>query len=481
MRHLFAVAAAVLGLALAVGPAAAIAAPTGTPSSIDEVIAAELPASGAPGLAYAVVTDGQVTEESGTGVTRKGSETPVTEHTPFLIGSISKSFTALAVMQLVEAGDVDLDGALAQYLDEFAGQPAADVTVRELLSHTSGFSTLQGNTRRSDPTGAEDDLAQAVAALTSEAPAYEPGTRWEYSNTNYQILGRLIEAVADTTFQEYVDAQILEPVGMADSFVADGEVHPEIATGHTPWFWTKRSIGENSTDRVTAPQGGIVASAHDLALYLAMMMNGEDDILSADGKAQMMRPASPTSPYYGLGWYVDPGQGTVGHTGSTPGVETQATMIPAGDDAVVVLVNAGSGVGFGETTQLRYAITATALDLDYAGEGSRWAQKALFLGLALAPLIYLASMAWAWFRRDAVRKKRSNVAGLFSLWFPLLTTAVAAWVVIRLIPDLMGAPLATLRVFQPDMALVMVATGVGGIVWAAFRLVIAYTGRDAQT
>ncbi|WP_228374512.1 serine hydrolase domain-containing protein [Demequina rhizosphaerae] len=471
MRHLLAI--TTLGITAMLGAAI----PSG---SIDDYIAAEMPSSGAPGVAYAVVTDGEVTEAGARGVMRAGSDAPVTPDTPFVIGSISKSFTALAVMQLVEAGEVDLDAPAGDYVESLADTPAGAPTVRELLSHTSGFSTQQGNTTRASSTGAADDLANAVAALADEAPAYPPGTTWEYSNTNYQILGRLIEEVAGTEFQAYVTAHILDPVGMDDSFVADGEVHPEIATGHTPWFWTKRPLAESPTDRVTAPQGGIVASANDVALYLATMMNGEDDVLSAEGKAEMMRPASAFSPFYGLGWYIDTSDGTVGHTGSTPGIETQATMVPARDDAVVVLVNGGSGVGFGETTQLRYGITAIALGLDYDGEGSRWAQKALFLGLALAPFVYLASMAWAWAKRDAVRAKtRAGVSGLFSLWFPLLTTGVAAWVLLLLIPNLMGAPLSTVRVFQPDMALAMTATAVGGVVWAAFRLVIAYTGRAA--
>ncbi|WP_084124372.1 serine hydrolase [Demequina sp. NBRC 110054] len=458
---------------LAVSTAVATAAPRG---SIDEFIDAEMPASGAPGMAYAVVTDGELTESGARGVMRAGTDETVTPDSPFGIGSISKSFTALAVMQLAEAGDVELDAGVGSYLDALAETPAGEPTVRELLSHTSGFSTLQGNTSRGASTGS---LEAAVAALVDVEPAYAPGTVWEYSNTNYQVLGSLIEEVSGSDYQSYVTEYILEPVGMDHSFVADGEVHEEMATGHVPWFWTKGPLAEGPTDVVTAPQGGIVASASDVAAYLVVMMNGEDDVLSAEGKAEMLRPASDVSPFYGLGWYVDTADGTAGHTGAIPGVETQATMRPAGGDAVVVLVNGGSGVGFGETVQLRYGITALALGLDYAGEGSRWSQKALFLGLALLPVVYLLSMAWAWWHRAEIRAK-AGVAGLFSLWFPLLTTAVAAWVLLFLVPGWMGAPLSTVWVFQPDMALVMTASAVGGVAWAVFRLVVAYTGRSTS-
>ncbi len=139
----------------------------------------------------------------------------------------------------------------------------------------------------------------------------------------------MIEVVSGQDYQAYVATHILQPVGMEHSFVADGKIHEAMATGHRPWFGTKRPLPENRTDRGTAPQGGIVASASDLARYLRMMMNGQDDVLSAAGKALMMRPASEASPFYGFGWFVDSGNGTVWHAGTSPGFETLATMIPA--------------------------------------------------------------------------------------------------------------------------------------------------------
>ena len=185
---------------------------------------------------------------------------------------------------------------------------------------------------------------------------------------------------------------------------------------------------------------------------MQMMMNGEDDVLSAEGKALMMRPASAASPFYGFGWFVDSGNGSVSHSGSSPGFETLATMVPAEKKAVVVLVNAGSGLGFGETTQLRNGITARAIGLDYDGEGSRWSQKALFISLVLLPIIYLLSMIWAWRRRVEIRAK-SGIFGLFSLWFPLLTTLGAAWVILWLVPNLFGAPLGTLVLFAARLGI----------------------------
>ena len=371
-----------------------------------------MPTSAVPGLAYAVVGDGEITSVGARGVLKSGGDAQVTPDTPFVIGSITKSFTALAVMQLVEAGKIDLDAEVSRYLDGFSGRPAGAITIRQLLSHTSGFSTLQGNAPHPDATGAKDELARGVDQLAEVTPANQPGQKWEYSNANYEILGRVIEVVSGQEYQAYVASNILEPVGMDHSFVADGEVHESMATGHVPWFGTKLPLADGPTDRATAPQGGIVASANDLARYLQMMMNGEDDVLSADGKAQMMSPASDVSPFYGFGWYVESDTGAVWHTGVSPGVETLATMLPAEKKAVIVLVNGGGGMGFGETDALRIGISDTALGLNYYDGGSAWTRQALFLGLVILPIFYLLGMVWAWIRRAKVRAKtRSGRSG----------------------------------------------------------------------
>lgn len=444
---------------------------------MEDFIASEMSASGAPGLAYAVVADGEVTSVGAHGVVKIGGDKKVTPDTAFLTGSISKSFTALAVMQLVEAGKIDLVTDVSHYLDRFSGRPAGTITIRQLLSHTSGFSTLQGNPSHTDVTSGKDELARRVDQLAEVTPAYKPNERWEYSNTNYQILGRLIEVVSGQEYQAYVATKILEPVGMEHSFVADGKIHESMATGHTPWFGTKRPLPENTTDRATAPQGGIVASASDLARYMQMMMNGKDDVLSAEGKALMMSPASEASPSYGFGWFVFPGSGIVSHEGRSVGFESTATMIPYKKEAVVVLVNADSWLGLADTTQLRNGITARALNVYYDGEGSRWSQKALFIGMVLLPIMYVLGMIWAGLRRAKLRAKlKSGIFGLFSLWFPLLTTLVAAWVIISLGPSQGGVPIGTIILLQPDFGLALVASAVTGVLWALFRLGVAYTG-----
>ncbi len=440
---------------------------------IDDFVASEIPVSGTPGVAYAVVEGGEI-YSGARGEILTGSGRRISRDTPFVIGSISKSFTAVAVMQLVEAGGVDLDAGISQYLEAFSDSPGASVTIRQLLSHTSGYSTFQGNDTLGDRSHGADALQRQAERIAAWEPAYQPGARWDYSNANYYVLGALIETVSGRDFASYIEAEILEPVGMAQSFVADGETHDGIARGHTPWFGGKRAVPASATDRMSAPVGGVISTARDTARYLAVLMNGEDDIISAQSKSDMTRPASDVAPFYGFGWYLDADDGTVFHSGLTPGVETLAIMVPSEQKGVVILLNSGSGMGFGENADLINGISARALGLDETGDDGRWGRKALFASFALLPLLFVGGIIVAWLRRSGLRAK-AGVSGAFSLWFPLLMTLALAWTTIFLIPQLFGVSIGTLGRFSPDLALVLVATGIIGLVWAIFRLAIFYS------
>tara|TARA_R110002072_G_scaffold3079_4_gene23033 strand:+ start:1130 stop:2551 length:1422 start_codon:yes stop_codon:yes gene_type:complete len=443
--------------------------------SIDEFVDRVLPASGAPGIAYAIIDDGTVC--TGTrGEALSGSGHLVTADTPFQLGSISKSFTALAVLQLVDADRVELDSPIADYLDVFDGQAAGHVTIRQLLSHTSGYSTFQGNlfqTRRND---GPDALADNVRELAHLEPARVADRQWQYSNANYLILGRLVEAVSGRAFADYIQAEILDPAGMNNSFVADGGSYEHVARGHRPWFGTKRAMEGWRFARGGAPAGGIVASANDVARYLAILMNGEDDLISAESKALMFQPASPASPFYGFGWSLDVDGGTAFHTGVSPGVETIAALSPSENRGVVVLVNSGSGIGFGENTELLSGIATLGLGQTYEGGRSRLQQKAFFVTLVILPFVFLGSMVAAWKLRRGLRAK-SGLAGRISLWFPLAATLAMAWCFVGLVPRLFGVSLATLHLYAPDLAILLVAGAVTGVAWSIFRLGVFYSAK----
>lgn len=459
---------------LALGVATTLQTSEASPS-LDAFIKSEMQTSNLPGVSYAVV-DNDNSYADAHGVTDLRSGKAVSANTPFLIGSISKSFTATAILQLVEAGDVELDAEVSRYLDVFSGRSSGAITIRQLLGHTSGYSTLQGNDTHVDRTENADELTRQVERIAQWSPAYAPGAKWDYSNANYILLGGIIEAVSGLSFDHYIETQILEPIGMTNSFVGDGRRYEAMATGHTPWFGSKRPVKDFKTSRLIAPAGGVIASANDLALYLDVLLNGRDDIISAESKNLMMQPAGGQSPFYGLGWALNPADGAVYHTGTSPGTETIAIMVPAERKGVVVLVNAGSGMGFGETANLINGISAHALGAEFVRDESSWSRKALFLTFALLPLMFMVGAAQAWLRRAGLRTK-SGAFGMFSLWFPLFMTSALAWTTVHLIPKLFGVSISTLHVFSPDLAIALMATAVTGLIWAVFRLGVFFSAK----
>ena len=448
-------------------------------AGINAFIEDELPESAAPGLAYALVEDGEVAAR-GFGEQVQGSGRNVAPDTLFPIGSVTKSFTALAVMQLVEAGSIALDDPVSRHVPAFASGPANEVTVRQLLDHTSGYSTVQGNSHHGSSELLQDGLVGYAGRLARVAPAHAPGTIWEYSNANYQILGALIEQASGLSYADYVDARILQPLGMTDTVVVVGRAPPAIATGHRPWFGGVRAFARGEGFRVDAPAGGIVSSAPDMGRYLAMWMNGRDDIVSARTKSAMLAPSGPVSPHYGLGWNIDAEQGTVYHTGLVPGFETLAAFAPGERKGVVVLVNANSGLGFADTWHLIGGVAARAMGQAHEDSGSRWGPKSAYLSIALLPPLFAMFAIVSWRGRSALRAKRWSTPGKLSLWLPLPAMGILAWFLIAYIPRGFGGSLATLRLYQPDFALCLIASAILAPAWAAFRLAISYSDRRSK-
>lgn len=431
--------------------------------------------SGVPGLTYAVVEGERVrTGMRGRIPTASGSSGDV--DTPFSIGSISKSFTALAVMMLVESGDIDLDREVGAYLPSLANQASGRATIRQLLSHTSGFSTRQGNDSMSALGLPEPTLAAALERLSRWEPDHEAGEVWAYSNANYLVLGALIEGVSGQAFGDYIQLEILTPLEMNNSFVADGARHDAVALGHQPWFGSKRIMEPGHSEHISAPAGGVVSTAGDLARYLSVMMNGQDDIVSAATKAAMMEPASEVSWFYGLGWHVDASQGAVYHSGLVPGAEALAVLMPDQGRAALILVNANGGFGFGESGYLLPAFTSQALGLEPVSPGGAWGRKSLVLIFVLSPLLFVLGIVQA-VRGRAMLRAKSGLVGVFSLWFPVVMTLGLAFVTLELIPGFFGTSLGTLNQYQPDLVLVFVATAITGLAWSLGRIIIAYAPR----
>ena len=217
--------------------------------TVDVYIQERMAALGAPGAAVAVVRDGEVVHLAGYGVANPAGD-PVTPQTPFLLASLSKSMTAVAVLQLVEQGLVELDAPIQTYLPWF--MPATPITVRQLLNQTSGLDELDGYERNLDP-GGPDGLEQSIRRLAETELNRPPGSAFEYSNSNADTLGLLIQTVTGQPYGDTMAANVFAPLGMtgATTSLADaraaGMSRAADTAGHCRPSWA----GQEATARTT--------------------------------------------------------------------------------------------------------------------------------------------------------------------------------------------------------------------------------------
>lgn len=177
---------------------------------IDQIIETEMRAMQIPGLAVAIVSGSEPIYLKGFGkINDAGDE--VTEKTAFIIGSSSKSFTAMAIMQMAEAGALNIDDPVLKYLPEFKAVKNADeVTIRQLLDHTSGFSTYEGMKVFNGKAG--ESLSQFLKKLHRFSLSRKPGASFEYSNLNYVLLGAIVEVVSGMPYEAYLTHNLFEPL-----------------------------------------------------------------------------------------------------------------------------------------------------------------------------------------------------------------------------------------------------------------------------
>lgn len=329
---------------------------------VDSLIRAEMTARHLPGVALAVVRDGQVVLARGYGVADIGRGTPVTPDTPFQIASITKSFTALATMQLVEQGRVSLDASIDRYLPTL---PAAwrAVSVRQLLAHTSGIPSISAFERPPCPVVKTQsayvvgDVLAEVACLPLE---FSPGARWQYGDTNYYVLGLLIAAVSGMSFEAFLMQGMLEPLGMTSTRLQRRTPEPDVARGYG-WKAGRFELAPPLDPIVDEANGALVSTVRDLARWDAALYGAQ--VLPQRTLAAMWTP-SPTregpAPY-GLGFGLTPFQGRrrVGHTGGAPGSSTAISRFL--DDRLTVIVLSNGEQPAGKVLELANAVAVLFL------------------------------------------------------------------------------------------------------------------------
>ena len=271
----------------------------------------------------------------------------------FYIGSLTKSFTALAIMQLVEDGKINLDDSINKYLSWFKIKDEKDVnniTIRTLLNQTSGFSTYDGLKNFDDWDSSNFALEKTIRALKDVSLISKPSTTFYYSNINYQILGLVIEKVTGLSYNQYIKENIFNKLDMKNSYASLENIDKKnIAQGHRLWFG-QAIKSDFPFSKVLLPAGYIISNVEDMSNYLIAQLNKgkykKEQIFSSSIIKQIQTPSATIVKdkiHYGFGWFVDTSEKLyLNHLGTAPGYTASMIIFPEEKLGLIMLTNATS-------------------------------------------------------------------------------------------------------------------------------------------
>lgn len=331
-------------------------------SGLDESIIKDMNAYALAGLAVGVIYDGELVYSKDFGFSNIEEKKPVTADTIFRIASISKTFTGIAIMQLVEQGKINLDDPVNQHLRAYKvlhrDTGAPPVTIRHMLTHVAGIGETRDIADIVRPViGLAADMKKPVLSMAEYysgqlTPEVYPEQKWAYSNHAFATLGQLVEDVSGVPFAQYMIKNIFEPLGMFKTdYVLSERVRPELAQGYK---WKKGKFIPIPYQRlVTTGCGAVHSSIHELALYTAALMNGGANehgrVLKPETLAQMFESQLPYDQRVftmGLAFFLlnkFPGHRVVEHSGGWPGFISEMLVAPDDKLAVIVFTNTSSG------------------------------------------------------------------------------------------------------------------------------------------
>ncbi|WP_245673056.1 serine hydrolase domain-containing protein [Nocardia lijiangensis] len=360
-------------------------------------IAAMLNRHAVVGAAVGVVRAGRM-EFAGHGWADIAAHRPVTEDTVFRIASITKTFTAIAVMQLWERGLIDLDGPASDYLRAYRLAPTdprfGPVTIRHLLTHTSGIGETAHPLRVLGPNFGESVAPGTPVPSLSEyyrrglRVGAEPGTRWTYTNHGFATLGQIVADVSGTTLADYLREHIFVPLGMtATTLTPPSSASLDRATGYTLRAHGPEAVTHR--EMITVGAASIYSTPRDMGRYLTALLDGGRNefgmVLEPDTLAAMFAPQyqpDPRIPGMGLGFFRGSAAGhrVVEHQGILPGFNSQIWLAPDDGLGLMMLVTGGhQGMLWlpAETSSLLHGLLGVAepaIRHDVAHQAQTWSE-----------------------------------------------------------------------------------------------------------
>lgn len=341
-----------------------------------------------------VADHGQVAYAGAYGLANRDHRIPNRLDTSYNIGSIGKVFTAVATMQLVEAGKLHLDDTLAKHLPEYPFPEKDSITLQQLLNHSSGLGDYMEHADYAGRMHAIHTIADILPLIYTQKPLFPPGERFGYSNSGMVLLGAIIEKASGMRYPDYLQRHVFGPAGMKESHLAQED---DVLANRAIGYLAEPAGGYRANVREIMPasaDGGLRTTAQDLLRFDQAI--GGTSLLGAERRQQMLTPVGP-APFYASGWFTKRVDGhlAVGHGGGAPGINAEFRRYPDDGYTVIVLSNYDMGATpladaieqslFGQP----YALP-TRIDADYAR-----AQQFIEQGQAPAALAILDRLGGA--------------------------------------------------------------------------------------
>jgi CubicO group peptidase (beta-lactamase class C family) len=432
------------------------------------------------GMAVAVVRGDEIVFLKGYG-TADPSGRPMTPQTPVWLASLSKSITATAIMQLAEAGQLDLDAPVTAVIPWFREgmEDPTPITIRHLLHHSSGFSAFSGQEVLSDGSVSDTALENTVRRLSSTPLTFEPGTGYAYSNSNYDILGYIVQVTAEQPYEDYIAERIFAPLRMTNAYAYLSEAEG-IAEGFLEYFGSVVPY-DIPHSRATTPSAGLIASAEDLAHYVIAHLNEGvyegTALVSPEGMRALHAPGIAINPYeaYAMGWIRTPlwemiemaGDtytlpAAVQHEGAWANARTFITLIPQERLGVITLMNYNAQARSSAFFGIARNIVITALGrqpqpvIIYE---DAFRQNGVYIGLALVTIWVLRFISAVltlrrWLLHPGSRPRTLAQTARVVL-LPALLDALLLGYLIAGVPRQIDVPLHTIMAFNPDIGLMI--------------------------
>jgi CubicO group peptidase (beta-lactamase class C family) len=456
---------------------------------VDAYISAKMKELGIPGAALVIVQGDQIVHLKAFGVADADGR-PVTPQSPFFTGSTGKSFTALAIMQLVEVGKIKLDEPVQTYLPWFRvadADASKTITVRQLLNMNSGIPQAIGQEQIANFDLTDSAIENNVRALANVDLSAAPGERYEYSNANYVTLGMIIQAVSGLSYEEYITEHIFKPLDMQNSFASKSEAQQNgLVVGYQNWFGIPIASPNLPFSRGTLPAGQLNMSIEDFGHYLIAQLNDGSyqgvSALSPTGIATLHHPDVPISDsthFYGMGWEVQHFQDVevIRHNGQVPGYTTDMFLVPQKHIAIAMSINTYSPMLGVRVARLPSSVLRMLLDQEVIPGYEFPHMRIIYALVMLVPLLHIIAVV-ATFRR--IRFWRTNHAQRLTraetirfIVLPLLLNVVIAYILLIFLPVTFGANLQAMILFQPDVGWIAIISGVFALVWGFLRTGIA--------